>query len=50
MCVTWMLLLFNLSFISPFVLQDLTASDMSFLFDWIYTGFSNVLQFLGKYC
>lgn len=21
---------------------------MSFIFDWIYSGFSNVLQFLGK--
>lgn len=43
------LLLFNLSFISPFVLRDSTASDMSFIFDWIFNGFSNVLQFLGKY-
>ena len=23
-------------------------SEMSFLFDWIYRGFSSVLQFLGK--
>ncbi|KAH0629782.1 hypothetical protein JD844_012148 [Phrynosoma platyrhinos] len=27
-------------------LQDL---DMSFIFDWIYSGFSSVLQFLGLY-
>lgn len=23
---------------------------MSFLFDWIYKGFSSILQFLGEYC
>lgn len=22
---------------------------MSFIFDWIYSGFSSVLQFLGKF-
>lgn len=43
------ILLFNLSFISPSVLQDSTASNMSFIFDWILNSFSNVLQFLGKY-
>ncbi|KAF4076932.1 hypothetical protein AMELA_G00202240 [Ameiurus melas] len=29
--------------------KDLHDLDMSFIFDWIYSGFSNVLQFLGLY-
>ncbi|XP_011714856.2 small COPII coat GTPase SAR1B isoform X1 [Macaca nemestrina] len=29
--------------------QTLSDLDMSFIFDWIYSGFSSVLQFLGLY-
>lgn len=32
-----------------FSFQAHTVS-MSFLFDWIYRGVSNILQFLGEYC
>ncbi|ROI83781.1 GTP-binding protein SAR1b [Anabarilius grahami] len=31
------------------VIVDSEASAMSFIFDWIYRGFSGVLQFLGLY-
>ncbi|CAM4712499.1 unnamed protein product [Leuciscus chuanchicus] len=35
---------------SPFPAQETSAtSAMSFIFDWIYRGFSGVLQFLGLY-
>lgn len=30
------------------VFQDLTAPDMAFIIDWIYSGFNSVLQMLGK--
>jgi len=30
-------------------LPDLPGPDMSFIFDWIYSGFSSVLQFLGEF-
>lgn len=43
------LLSFNLSFVFLFARRDSTGSDMSFIFDWIFSSFSNVLQFLGKY-
>lgn len=35
--------------LTSFLFQSKTVK-MSFLFDWIYRGFSSVLQFLGKYC
>lgn len=34
--------------LTSFLFQSKTVK-MSFLFDWIYRGFSSVLQFLGKY-
>lgn len=43
-CVHFSLLIFGLV-----VFQDSPAPDMSFLIDLIYNGFSNVLQFIGKY-
>lgn len=29
--------------------QKFHGPDMSFIFDWIYSGFSSVLQFLGEF-
>ncbi len=29
--------------------SDIPGLDMSFIFDWIYSGFSSMLQFLGKF-
>lgn len=43
-----MLMPFDLWGFSFDFFQNLQDLDMSFIFDWIYSGFSSVLQFLGK--
>ncbi|KAI2650919.1 GTP-binding protein SAR1b [Labeo rohita] len=39
----------NMNTDSPVTRLKFHGLDMSFIFDWIYSGFSSVLQFLGKF-
>ena len=45
-----MLLVFNVNYWiqNTFFSRLYKDLDMSFIFDWIYSGFSSVLQFLGN--